>query len=187
MTAPSVIRVNASAPFPTLTIGSGPVVVTKVNGIWTIGLSVAALAVAMPAPGNYPTDLLIFFDTLAKSWSSISLQTIVNAASAASSVRTQRSVTSAPSVQAGDAIINFNLGVASNLALPTASSRAGTPLTLNDAGGQFGAFPLTVTPNGGDTIAGQFTNAVPLVLRAPRQVVTLVPYNDGINSGWFIA
>ena len=83
--------------------------------------------------------------------------------------------------------MNFNLSSPANLALPTAASRSGAPLTLNDAGGQFGANPLTITPNGTDSIAGTFTNATPMILRTPRQVMTLYPYNDSVNAGWFIA
>ena len=44
MTAPTNIRFNLNAPFPSLVTGSGPITVSKMNGIWQIGYSAANLA-----------------------------------------------------------------------------------------------------------------------------------------------
>lgn len=44
MTLPANIRVNVAAPFPAKVKGSGVVVISKTNGIWTIGLNFAAMA-----------------------------------------------------------------------------------------------------------------------------------------------
>ena len=43
MNIPDNIRVNASFPFPALVQGSGPITLTKINGIWTIGYNGALL------------------------------------------------------------------------------------------------------------------------------------------------
>jgi hypothetical protein len=38
-TIPARMRVNAQFQFPTLAIGSGPITLTKINGIWTAGFT----------------------------------------------------------------------------------------------------------------------------------------------------
>ena len=43
MNLPANIRVNTSFPFPALVQGSGPITLTKINGIWTIGYNGALL------------------------------------------------------------------------------------------------------------------------------------------------
>ena len=50
MNIPDNIRVNASFPFPALVQGSGPITLTKINGIWTIGYNGSALGVINTAP-----------------------------------------------------------------------------------------------------------------------------------------
>lgn len=94
----------------------------------------------------------------------------------------QRSVTASPIVVAsGDQIINCNIASGSpTCALPLASTRSGLPLIFKDVGGQFSANNLTLTPTSPDTIDGMTT----FVLRDNYSGVTLVPLNDGVNSGW---
>jgi hypothetical protein len=98
--------------------------------------------------------------------------------------RQQRSVTASPiTVVPSDSILNVNISTGSPICtLPPASSRNGSPLTYKDVGGQFAAHNLTLTPFAGDTIDG----AASLVLNANRQSITLTPFNDGVNTGWFI-
>lgn len=98
--------------------------------------------------------------------------------------RPQRSVTASPVVAAPlDQILNVNINSGSpTLALPLAATRNGLPLTIKDVGSQFAAHNLTVTAAGGDTIDGNLS----LVLNVNRAAVTLVPFNDGINTGWAI-
>ena len=50
MNIPDNIRVNASFPFPALVQGSGPITLTKINGIWTIGYNGSALGVINTSP-----------------------------------------------------------------------------------------------------------------------------------------
>jgi hypothetical protein len=97
--------------------------------------------------------------------------------------RPQRSVTASPIViSAVDQILNVNIAGAAACTLPAASTRAGVPLTFKDVGGQFAAHNLVITAAGADTIDGQPS----ITLNANRQGVTLVPANDGVNSGWAI-
>jgi hypothetical protein len=100
--------------------------------------------------------------------------------------RTQRSVTASPvGVQTTppDGIINVNIATGNpTCLLPLANTRAGAPLTFKDVGGNFAAHPLVITAAGADTIDGLAT----ITLDQARQAVTLVPFNDGVNTGWFI-
>ena len=50
MNIPDNIRVNASFPFPALVQGSGPITLTKINGIWTIGYDGSLLGSITTAP-----------------------------------------------------------------------------------------------------------------------------------------
>lgn len=97
-------------------------------------------------------------------------------------VRTQRRITTTPTIVSTDSILNCNFTGAITITLPTASTRAGAPLTIKDASGNFATNNCTVTRSGSDTIDGQ----VSFVMRNNRQAATFYPYNDGSNSGWFM-
>lgn len=109
------------------------------------------------------------------------ITTIINAIAG---TRIQRSVTASPiAVAATDQILNININAgAPTCALPAAASRNGMPLTFNDAGAHAATHNITITPNGAETISG----AANFVMTNNRQVVTLVPYNDGVNTGWYV-
>lgn len=99
------------------------------------------------------------------------------------SARVQRAVVATPIVIAqADQILNCNIPVAAACALPKAATRNGIPLTFKDLG-QAAAHNITLTPFGAETIAG--VNAA-VALTVNRQELTLVPFNDGVNSGWEI-
>lgn len=181
MTLPPNIRVNVGAPFPARVQGSGPIVITKSNGVWTFTFSVAALVAQTPPPANYPTDFLIVYDSVAKTSFKMPLG---GGGTPFGRARLQRSVTATPIVLvAADEIINCNINAAAACALPSAASRAGLALTFKDVGAQFGANNLTLSVFAGDTIEG---SAAALVLKNNRQQITLTPLNDGINTGWSI-
>ena len=97
--------------------------------------------------------------------------------------RVQRSITSGPVTIAGtDQILNFNLATPTSISLPTAASRSGVPLTFIDFGGQAATNNITLVATGGDHISG----LVSIVLNNNYQVFTLLPANDGVNTGWAI-
>jgi hypothetical protein len=48
MPPPANVRYTANAPFPSLVTGTGPITVTKTNGIWSIALQMAPLAQQVP-------------------------------------------------------------------------------------------------------------------------------------------
>jgi hypothetical protein len=178
MAAVANVRVNVQAPFPAMVTSSGPITLTKLNGVWTVGFSIAVLAAQIPPVANYPNDFLIVYDATAQAFFKISLSSL-----GANGARTQRSVTATPIVIGpSDQILNCNINVAAACALPPSASRNGVPLTFKDVGAQFAAHNLTITPNGAETIDG----AANLVLSTNRAGVTLVPFNDGVNTGWAI-
>lgn len=179
MGLPATVRVNTTVNFPSLVFGTGPITVTKTNGVWTVGFSVATLATSVPPPSNFGTDYFIVWDSVAQTFFNMPLSGI---GALVGGARAQRSVTATPIVVSpNDQILNCNINVAAACALPAAASRNGVPLTFKDLG-QATAHNITLTPNGAETIDG----AASLVLNVNRQAVTLVPFNDGTNSGWAI-
>lgn len=65
MTLPANIRVNVSAPFPSLVLGTGGIKVVKVNGVWTITPDFASLAViAAPSVTDPTSKELWIFDPI---------------------------------------------------------------------------------------------------------------------------
>lgn len=188
MTLPPNIRVNVGAPFPARVQGSGPVVVRKANGIWTLSFSFTGIATQVPAPQNYPTDLILFYDSIAQSFFTTSLQSLTAAITPPAGARTQRSVTASPiAVGANDSILNININTGSpSCSLPIALSRAGAPLTFVDIGLHAAAHNITLTPHAGDTIVNA-PNPAAYVMGVNGGEVTLTPFNDGTNSGWFMS
>lgn len=64
MGLPATVRVNTTVNFPSLVFGTGPITVTKSNGVWTVGLSAAALVAQTPPVANYPTDFFLVYDSI---------------------------------------------------------------------------------------------------------------------------
>jgi len=77
MTLPANVRVNMSVPFPSLVTGSGPITIAKNQGIWTVGFSTASLASTIPPVGNYPTDYLLVYDSIAKTFFNLSITNLL--------------------------------------------------------------------------------------------------------------
>lgn len=174
------IRVNTNVPFPALVRGSGPITIAKQNGVWIVGFNIASFGSVNPPIGNFPTDFVLAWDSVAQQFIKISLSNLL---ASFTGTKIQRSVTATPIViVATDNQLNCNITSAAACALPAAATRNGAPLTFKDVGGQFAAHNLTITPNGAETIDG----AANLVLSANRQEATLTPFNDGVNTGWMV-
>jgi hypothetical protein len=176
MTLPANIRVNLTAPFPALVQGIGPISVAKANGIWTIGLGVTQLIVQVPPAGNFPTDYLLVWDSVAKTFFTASLSSLI------SGNRVQRSITTGPVVVTStDQILNLNLGSSLVITLPHFALRSGLPITFKDVGRQATAFPQTIAAAAGETI----DSLASIPLNTNAQSITLMPANDSVNTGWF--
>jgi hypothetical protein len=178
---PATIRVASRFPFPSLVTGAAPITINKNNGIWAVGFSIIGLAVQNPVIANYPTDYVLVYDAVAQTYFRMPLSVLTAA-------RNQRSVAASPIVIAGsDQILNLNIGAgAPTCALPTYASRNGIPLTFVDVGKQAQAHNITLTPNGAETIANNPQVGPSFVMATNGQAVTLNPFNDGTNTGWFI-
>jgi len=175
MTLPANIRVNVGAPFPAVVRGSGPIAISRANGIWTIGMALpSTFTIQVPNASALPTDYVMVYDSVTGAWVAVSLATLM--------VPTQRSVTTAPvSIQPTDQTLHLNLTTSSNIILPPYLSRAGLPLLFKDVGMQASAHPLTLSPALGETIDG--LASIPLAVNG--QSIRVVPANDGVNTGWF--
>jgi hypothetical protein len=182
MTLPANVRVNTSVPFPALVLPSGPITLSKNNGVWTIGFTIAAFGSQVPLVGNYPTDFLLAWDAVNQTFFKVSITNLISSIVAAQPARNQRSVTTTPiAVGASDMILNCKVTSPSACTLPAAASRLGLPVTFKDLG-QATANNITITAAGGDTIDGAATH----VIRNNFGYVTLVPFNDGTNTGWSV-
>jgi hypothetical protein len=175
MTLPPNIRVNIGAPFPAVVRGSGPISISRANGIWTIGMALpTTFTTQVPAASALPTDYVMVYDSVAGIWVAVTLGTIM--------AGTQRAVAATPvSILPTDYVLHLNLTISSNIVLPPYLSRAGMPLMFKDVGMQATAFPQTLSAATGETIDG--LASIPLAVNG--QSIRVVPANDGVNTGWF--
>jgi hypothetical protein len=154
MTLPANIRVNVIASFPTRVQGSGPITVTKANGIWTIGWSLAVFAPAQNPPlANYPTDFLVVYDSVANTYFKMSLSSFVAAVTSVYRIVTAAGdVTVVPSDVT--ILMQKTVGAATNINAGTSASRLGVPLTIKDYKGDAFTNKITFVPSAGETIDG---------------------------------
>jgi hypothetical protein len=174
MTLPANIRVNTQVPFPALVTGSGPITVTKKGAIWILGFAAQLLGLQNP-PLNLANDQALVWDPIAKQLILTPLAGLI-----ISSTRAQRSIANAGNlpIVGADAILNFSAVTDLVPIVPLAATRLGVPLTFK---GVVGAHVQTITRTAPDTFDG--VNTLPLNAGAS---ITLVPYNDGVNSGYAI-
>jgi len=181
MTLPPNIRVNASAPFPSLIKATGPLTLTKANGIWTVGFSFATLGIEIPSAQNFPSDYVLVYDSIAGGFFQMSLATL--SSTLLSGGRLQRSITAADNlpIAANDSILNFNATTDLTPTVPPAASRNGAPLTFKNLPGSH-MQTLSPTAASGDSFDGEAT-----IELTPGMDLTLRPYDDGVNDGYAIA
>jgi hypothetical protein len=96
----------------------------------------------------------------------------------------QRAIASAGNlpIATTDVILNFNLGAVLTATVPLATSRNGVPLVFVDASMNFSTNTLTLNRTGSDT----FSSLTTIVMNVNGQSLRLVPFNDGVNTGYWI-
>lgn len=126
------IRVNTQVPFPAMAKGSGPITLTKVNGVWTAGFSVAGLNSIAPPIASYATDSLIGWDAVAGAFFQIPLSVALRMPLTAPPI----TKTLAYAVQDGDASIILNGAGSITLTLPAPATNAGRWLYMRTIASQ---------------------------------------------------
>jgi len=174
MTLPANIRVNIGAPFPSLVKGSGPVTISKQNGIWTVGFSVTNIG-AMPINVNPATIDILVWNTINNSFQIATLSQVVTFENAPTKISSVNSPYS-PLLTDTYLYVDTSTGPV-EIDLKTSASRNGVTLKIKDTTGHAAANNITIKPVGGgapETVDG-FTNAAPLVLKANYDGVSLSP------------
>lgn len=92
----------------------------------------------------------------------------------------QRSITGPANlpIVAGDSILNVNVATTLAVTVPLASAREGAPLFFKMV---IGSALAVLTPTGSDTFDGLVTLTL-----AAGELLTLFPYNDGVNTGYAV-
>lgn len=165
MTLPANIRVNTLVPFPSLVTGQNGVVITKANGIWNVGLAFQNLGTSIPALPNYPTDFVIVYDSLAHTYSKVSLSALSTVATSIGTARLPAAAASVPIV-----IADIEVGIATNVAptscpLPSVAAWAaqqpnGLELCIFDYTGNAATNNVTPTLNGTDVFVQGVTPVI---------------------------
>lgn len=130
MGLPATVRVNTTVNFPSLVFGTGPVSVTKNNGVWAIGLTANSLGAL--SPGFDPSSKkLIVQDATTNAWSTMAFSAFPSiaitslAASLAQGITVNMSLAGAgvpANIVAGNPSGAFNgIGIASDNAAITGS------------------------------------------------------------------
>ncbi len=178
MTQPANIRVNTSAPFPAKVKGSGPLAISKQNGIWTITFQIANL-------GNLPFGIdptqavVLIYNKTAGVFQQTSLATLLSGGFLTTTV-THAMSPYAP-LPTDIYLLVDTTGGAVEIDLSLAVIRSGLALTIKDAKGNAAANNITIKPQGapGNEFVDNYTNAAPLVLQANWDGVKLLPIIGG--------
>ena len=93
MTLPPNIRLQVPVPFPATVTGSGPITISKQNGIWTVGYTTANLAVTVPPSTSQPTDYVLVWDSVAKTFLNVPLSALTNQATLLNTMTANNSLT----------------------------------------------------------------------------------------------
>jgi hypothetical protein len=175
MTLPANIRVNTSAPFPSMVKATAPAAIKKQNGIWTVSISYAGLGV-LPQ-GVDPTKVIIaVFNTITGTFQQTSLAGIQSGGLLTTPVTHAQSPYAV--LVTDFFILADTTGGTIEIDLPFAAQRGGVALSLKDYKGNANVNNITIRPQVGETI-DNYTNAAPLILQAKYDGVKLLPITGG--------
>jgi hypothetical protein len=173
MTLPASIRINAQFPFPSLVSSSGPITITKSNGIWTVGLQFTNLGAVPNGTAAANLEVLVY-NTLSQTFQQTTVSSLLQLGGSTRTV----TATGAQAVLLTDSVILISQSVPAptTFTLPTSASRYGLgPYSFKDLLGTVNGNNVTIATTGGDTIDGQAT----FTLNDNFEAVTLYPLASG--------
>jgi len=174
MTLPANIRINASAPFPALVKGSGPIAVSKQNGIWTVSLNFAALGQAQSVPDPANTYTLV--------WNILTGVFTLIPISAVSGTKVVKILT-APGPYAAlpaDEVLIVKQIVAAAFTVTVDWSARSKPLRVVDGKGDAAVNNITITPSAGQSQLALVNFSY--VIDGNGGSITLTPLPDGTGA-----
>lgn len=182
------LKLRVPVNFPSRAVGAAGISAVKSNGVWTIKIDPSALSDIVPTTDEQASSLIIYTDILTGFTGVISIQELVNLVTIGATAPRVITSGSAIAVDTADTFIVLNKLVAgaTSIALPPVASRVplGLPLEIYDFAGNAG--PMTITPNGSETIMGASGAWTVLSGGSPQTggAVRLIP-SVGLN-GWLL-
>lgn len=172
------LKLRAKVSFPSSVIATGPISVTKANGIWSVNYAPNLLSFKVPAVADLPTDYVVVWDSVANSYVNASISSFV--ALSASPTQTVDSAAGNYTVTTETLLlVNKTVPAANNVVLPTSLSRSGVPLVVKDLAGNAATYNITIQAFGTEKIDGASTYQIV----ANYGAVKLIP----LSSGWFVS
>lgn len=174
MTMPPSIRINAQFPFPSLVQGSGPIGISKQNGIWTVSLSFASFGLSTGVPNPATTYSLV--------WDSSTGIFYVIPISAVSSNKVVKTITAAGPYTAlsTDEVLIINQTVGAAFTVNVDWSQRSKPLRIVDGKGDAATNNITITPALGQTQLAQLNYSY--VIDGNGGSITLTPLPSGTGA-----
>jgi hypothetical protein len=154
MSPPPNVTVNFPVPFPALVMGDGAVKLTKVNGVWHVGLAYTNQLDRVPLPSAFAADTLLYYDPGTAAFYQVSITELFGLVGSIpnpvfDTVAGVYNVTTETVL-----LVNKTVGAANNVQLPTIASRNGVPIVIKDFKGDAAANNITALPSGAETIEG---------------------------------
>jgi len=175
MTLPANIRINASAPFPALVKGSGPIAISKQNGIWTVALNPGAVALVQVVPDPANTYVLTW-NALTGAFASLALGAVVNAGKVVKTLVAAGPYAALPT----DDVLIVKQAVGAAFTVTVDWSQRSKPLRVVDGKGDAAVNNITITPAAGQTQLAVVNFSY--VIDGNGGSITLTPLPDGSGA-----
>jgi hypothetical protein len=175
MSLPANIRVNIGSPFPATVKGSGVVAVAKANGIWTVSLNFAAVAVSLAIADPANTYVLI--------WNILTGVYSITPVAAFATVSKVVKVLTAPGPYAAlptDDVLIIKQLVAAAFTVNVDWSQRTRPLRVVDGKGDASVNKITITPSAGQSQLATVNYSY--VIDGNGGSITLTPLPDATGA-----
>jgi len=175
MTTPANIRINASAPFPALTKGAGPIAISKQNGIWTVSLNPAAVALVqvLPDPAN---SYVLTWNALTGVFVNLAIGAVVNAGKVVKVLTAPGPYAALPT----DDVLIVKQIVGAAFQVTVDWSQRARPLRIVDGKGDAAVNNITITPKAGQTQLAVVNYSY--VINQNGGSIILTPLPDGTGA-----